>query len=197
MSLDEWYGGVAFKDYRPSSDWIMRCESICNAPVRQSKLPEIPADHPTSLFNDYWLHLRGDRVAPRRADLRPADIKPILKWLFIFDRQWEQETPRYRVRLQGTAVCDLCHGNYQGSYLDSFTSTECYASRAAMFRAAIETCTPQYAAVLPSLAWSDERQAEFRLDVSLGAFPFCSGETEVDQLIVVVAPKDEDMRLCL
>jgi len=48
-----------------------------------------PATIKSALVADlyaYWLKKRGDRLMPRRADIEPADIKPLLPSLFHPDR---------------------------------------------------------------------------------------------------------------
>ena len=195
--MDDWITNISFKGYLPSSRWASRCEPICNAPVLQQATDCVSADHPAATFARYWRQLKGDKDLPYRSQLRPADIKPMLKWMFMFDRQPCQDSWRYRVRLQGTAVCDLCHGNYEGAYLDSFTSLECYTSRADMFDAAFTTKHPRYAQVRPSMTWSEEDGAEYRLDVALGAFPFTMPDGGDQQIVVVVAPADGNLRASL
>lgn len=196
--MEDWQANIVFPDYAPSADWMSRCESICNAPVAKLRYEDLDPDHPAAQFKLYWDELRGAEPAPARKDLRPNAIKPLLKWLFIFERtRGTSQAPRYQVRLQGTAVCDMCHGNYQGSYLDEFTSTECYGSRAEMFAHAIKTVEPQYAKVMPSITATGTVRSEYRLDVVLGAFPFYGPDGEISQIVVAVAPRSEDMRLCL
>ena len=56
---------------------------------------------PTSrCLYDYWLVIRGERVAPRRSDIDPSDIVPVLPYLGILDV--EPAPRRYRGRLAGT-----------------------------------------------------------------------------------------------
>ena len=55
----------------------------------------------TSLFQ-YWNRLRGNRPAPRRTEIEPADIKANLADTFIL----EQDTRgRPMFRLAGTRLC--------------------------------------------------------------------------------------------
>jgi hypothetical protein len=55
------------------------------------------------LFN-YWENLRGDRVAPARAEIDPRKIKGILEHTFILEAV-KKGSPRFR--LAGIEVCDL------------------------------------------------------------------------------------------
>ena len=50
----------------------------------------------------YWNRLRGDRPAPRRTDIEPADIKTLLGDTFILERDMRGESI---FRLAGTRLC--------------------------------------------------------------------------------------------
>ena len=185
---------IVGEGHAPSPRWITRCESICSAAVRQIDYTDIPADHPVEHFYQQWQKWRSEDTLPHRKQLSPMQIKPILKWMFIFDREVEAGKPRFKVRLQGTAVCDLCHGNYAGSFLDSFTSGDCYSSREELLEQAVSSRSPQYGLVTPSMGWCDINKTSYPLQVSLGAFPFHTGSDDVGQVVVVVCPNEIDMR---
>ena len=65
---------------------------------------------------DYWQHKRGDRPMPARADIDPAEIKPLLPYLLIADVF--ADPVRVRYRLAGTAVCEAFGRNIAGRWLD-------------------------------------------------------------------------------
>jgi hypothetical protein len=77
------------------------------SPARSSRVQRL---------GDYWQRKRGDRVMPARADIEPAQIKPLLPYLIIADVF--ADPVRVRYRLAGTAVCEAFGCNIAGSWLD-------------------------------------------------------------------------------
>jgi len=78
-----------------------------------------PATIKSALVADlyaYWLKKRGDRLMPRRADIEPADIKPLLPSLFL--SEFETEPFRVRYRLVGTEIVNHARYDFTGRYLD-------------------------------------------------------------------------------
>lgn len=55
----------------------------------------------SSTLYDYWNEVRGDRVAPRRFEIEPARLAPILPDAFILERVGELDI---RYRLAGTRI---------------------------------------------------------------------------------------------
>ncbi len=56
----------------------------------------------TRLLYGYWDELRGDRLAPERREVEPADIGPLLSDTFILEAG---DDGGYAYRLAGTRVC--------------------------------------------------------------------------------------------
>jgi len=80
-------------------------QSICSpmghsAPDRR-KLGGMKLDPSITLFH-YWNRLRGERAAPTRAEVEPADIKTMLADTFILERDTRGEAV---FRLAGTRLC--------------------------------------------------------------------------------------------
>ena len=69
-----------------------------------------------SALYSYWLKRRGDRLMPRRADIEPGDIKPLLPNLFL--SEFETEPFRVRYRLIGTEIVNHARYDFTGRYLD-------------------------------------------------------------------------------
>lgn len=60
--------------------------------------------HTTQSLYDYWQMLRGERAAPERSEIDPADIRGLLRDTFlleVIDRQ------TYAFRLAGTRTCSI------------------------------------------------------------------------------------------
>lgn len=67
-------------------------------------------------FLDYWRACRGDRVAPRRADVDPLDIPDLLPFLSLIEVL--REPLRFRYRVIGTAVVEGFGRDATGRYID-------------------------------------------------------------------------------
>lgn len=59
---------------------------------------------PTSrILYNYWNDIRGERLAPSRFEIEPAQIAPILSETFILERS---DARSYPFRLAGTRICE-------------------------------------------------------------------------------------------
>ena len=69
------------------------------------------------LFN-YWNDVRQNRLAPKRFEIEPSRIAPILSETFILERlDWDS----YRFRLAGTRICDEFGVEFRGTdFLDGW-----------------------------------------------------------------------------
>lgn len=78
----------------------------------------MPAARPSRVqrLAEYWQRKRGDRIMPARADIDPAEIKPLLPYLIIADVF--ADPVRVRYRLAGTAVCEAFGCNIAGRWLE-------------------------------------------------------------------------------
>jgi len=80
--------------------------------------------HPSSrdLFA-YWSKQRGERSAPERADIEPAEIRHALGDIFMLSADFIEEQ---RFRLAGTRICALFGRELKG---ESFSATFAVTSR--------------------------------------------------------------------
>lgn len=70
----------------------------------------------------YWNGVRGDRLAPRRFEIEPARITPILPETFILERA---ERADLRYRLAGTRICEQFGTEFRGkSFFDGWTQAD-------------------------------------------------------------------------
>jgi hypothetical protein len=102
---------------------IVNTRTGCRDPIAPKRhisghqqLPEQGGDkmkHKNSfeLF-DYWTEKRGDRAAPSRTDIEPADIRTLLPHVFICDLAPDGQL---NFRLAGTALCALHGRELKGS----------------------------------------------------------------------------------
>jgi hypothetical protein len=59
----------------------------------------------------YWQEKRGDRFAPRRADIDPIDLVEALPRIMLVD-VIPSEPVDFRYRLSGTGICDVHGANH-------------------------------------------------------------------------------------
>ena len=70
----------------------------------------------------YWNEVRQDRIAPRRFEIEPSQIAPILPNTFVLERI-DSET--FRFRLAGTAICDAFRREFRDSnFLDGWAEDD-------------------------------------------------------------------------
>lgn len=77
-------------------------------------------------FADHWNRLRGERRAPSRSDLDPAQLKPFLPHLFLLDVV--RPAMRFRGRLVGTQIASSLGFDYTGRFLDEVISDSYYST---------------------------------------------------------------------
>ena len=65
---------------------------------------------------DYWAQKRGARLAPKRGDMSPADLKYILPYMYIMDVTGPPY--RFRFRLAGTDLVREYGGEITGKFAD-------------------------------------------------------------------------------
>lgn len=58
----------------------------------------------TRFLYDYWARIKGERSAPDRSEVEPADISSVLGDTFILERSDEQKFP---FRLAGSRLCSI------------------------------------------------------------------------------------------
>jgi hypothetical protein len=126
----------------------------------------------------YW-NSRADGLAPQRNDIDPADIKPLLPFLYIV--RYERDPFRVRYILTGTEA-DRWNGfNLTGRYVDEFLSPDIHGANRILLDAyakAFETAAP----VFCTYSWPT--RAGYTLEVRVGMFPLRVGE-QVEQCLAV------------
>lgn len=70
----------------------------------------------------YWNDVRDGRLAPRRFEIEPSRIAPILSETFIFERL---DNDIYRFRIAGTRICDEFGTEFRGTnFLDGWATDD-------------------------------------------------------------------------
>lgn len=126
----------------------------------------------------YW-NSRAGGLVPQRDDIDPADMKPLLPFLYIV--RYEREPFRVRYILTGTEA-DRWNGfSLTGRYVDEFLATDINGANRILLDAytkAFETA----AAVFGTYTWPT--RAGFTLDVRFGMFPLRVGE-RIEQCLAI------------
>ena len=126
----------------------------------------------------YWIARAGGE-APQRSDIDPADIKPLLPYLYIV--RYERDPFRVRYILTGTEV-DRWNGfNLTGRYIDEFLARDINGANRILLDAytkAFETAAP----VFGTYSWPT--RAGYTLEVRFGMFPLRVGE-QIEQCLAI------------
>jgi hypothetical protein len=126
----------------------------------------------------YWNSRAGGR-APQRSDIDPAEIKPLLPFLYIV--RYERNPFRVRYILTGTEA-DRWNGfNLTGRTIDEFLPTDTYGANRVLLDAyakAFETAAP----VFGTYNWPT--RAGYMLEVRFGMFPLRVGE-RIEQCLAI------------
>jgi len=121
-------------------------------------------------LHKYW-NGRAGGLAPQRDAIDPADIKPLLPFLYIVE--YECDPFRVRYRLTGTET-DRWNGfSLTGRYVDEFLGADANGANRILHDAyakALETAAP----VFGVYTWPT--RAGYRIDVRFGMFPLRIGE---------------------
>ena len=76
-------------------------------------------------FAEYWQSKRGQRRAPARADIDPAELGPFLPHMYMLDVV--PPGPRVKVRLLGTEAMQSGGVDYTGRFADEVLPPDRYA----------------------------------------------------------------------
>lgn len=114
----------------------------------------------TRALFDYWNQKRGERLAPTRSDIDPADIRRALGDTFMLAADFVDEI---RFRLAGTRVCALFAREIKG---ESFVSLWSEASRK-QIEALLAIIVNESAGAVAGLIGRTESGAEVELEFLL------------------------------
>ncbi|HEV2675976.1 MAG TPA: PAS domain-containing protein [Aliidongia sp.] len=77
--------------------------------------PDVPiSDERLRRLYEYWLGKKGERKAPRRADIAPEEMVEVLPWVFLM----EYVGDRLRYRLVGEAIREIYGDRLVGMFID-------------------------------------------------------------------------------
>ena len=70
---------------------------------------------------DYWVKIRGDRLMPRRQDIDPVDIWPLLPYLHLSEWHAGQDGDGVFFRIAGTELVATAGQEFRGRWLKDIT----------------------------------------------------------------------------
>jgi hypothetical protein len=127
----------------------------------------------------YWNSRAAGGLAPQRSDIDPAEIKPLLPYLYII--AFERDPFRVRYILTGTEV-DRWNGfNMTGRYIDEFLDNDINGANRILLDAYTKAFTTA-APVFCSYHWPT--RAGYTLEVGVGIFPLRVGE-RIEQCLAI------------
>lgn len=135
-------------------------------------------------LRDFWIKLKGDRLAPRRSDFTPSDLKPWLGNIILINVETNPE--RYFVRVAGSNITHDLGEEFSGKYYDEFLSPDVYQSLSKDFQKFITSEKPFY--FFGAFIESPRRVREyFRL-----VLPFSNDGTHIDMIMIGLYLKKTD-----
>ncbi|WP_374385026.1 PAS domain-containing protein [Dongia sp.] len=142
--------------------------------IRATQIADL-GSAPLLQMETYWHQKRGDRLMPSRADIDPAEIKPLLPQIIM--ARIEHDPFRVRYSIVGTACARSAGFDYTGRYLDEL-----------MFESESDTDWLQiYAEIVrerkPIAGVCRFRTAHTEIPYRVGVFPLSSDGHRVDQTI--------------
>lgn len=128
-------------------------------------------------MHHYWTAVRGARELPRKADIWPGDIKPLLPNVLLVDI--ERAPFRVRFRLVGTKVVAATGFDFTGCYLDEIAPPHDIDTFLACYRLAVFGRRP----VIARVQWHFKTGERAAYD--LGVWPLSDDGTAVDKAIAL------------
>jgi len=132
-------------------------------------------DMPNDVMRDiyqYWLDMRGDRLMPSRADLKPEQIARLLPYIVLVD---VEAGSRYKFRLVGTETAKAMGFDATGKYLEDLPRVEYYLKD--RYDWIVEKKRPYF--IFDKLKWTEKSYMDYYV---LG-FPLSGNGRDVDILM--------------
>lgn len=90
----------------------------------------------------YWNEKRGDRFAPSRADIDPADLPRLLASLYLY--KVRPDPLDYEVVLVGTHLVDVLGRDFTGELVSDIFSDPAFQERKKAYDEVVRTGIPNY-----------------------------------------------------
>ena len=154
--------------------------AAANGQVSWEDIPLDGIDADPELFGrarDWWDRIRGDRWAPSRHDINPAEIPSVLQHLLMVDVI--RPGPRYRYRLAGTGSAAIHGFELTGHYIDELQPPEFAAQLQDQLNIVVETRKLQF------VRWRFINREGYARDYRVLRLPVSNDGEQVDIIIMV------------
>src|SRR5215813_4253202 len=116
--------------------------------LTQVSLVREPAgSSPVRQLYDYWRSKFRDGRIPSRADIHPEEIPYLLPYIMLHDVIRQNGGYRFKARLIGTHIVDVCGSNPTGRYIDEYMPPEDYEKIYQTLAGVVTTKAPTYRVV--------------------------------------------------
>jgi hypothetical protein len=127
----------------------------------------------------YWDRIRNNRRAPRRFEIEPSEISPILSETFILERRHHDD---YRFRIAGTRICEHFGKELRGLNVLDFWQPPHWQAVCALLDIISEDAA---AGVIQFRAYAQpDRKAEFEMVL----LPLIHREPAISRVLGAIAP---------
>jgi hypothetical protein len=128
----------------------------------------------------YWNEVRGSRIAPRRFDIEPARLSPVLTQTFILERVSSEV---YTYRLAGTRICEHFGTELRGTdFLDGWPEQDAVT----IARQLAGPCSAGAGLVLQAEACTDNTLEGVRFEILI--LPLIHTGNAVTRYVGVMSP---------
>ncbi len=137
--------------------------------------------------DQWWQDKRAGRKLPDRADLDPADLKPLLPYILLLEASLDPF--RLRFRLLGTKVVYVSGFDFTGRYLDELLPPDTEEPWLDHYRRAFDSCAPVFGTTtVPTLHGA-------LFDYEFAIFPLTHGGATVAQFLSIEDYGDSEPRV--
>lgn len=156
-------------DYNPVPD----------LPFHEASREPLPMLNTLETLYRYWNDVRVGRLAPRRLEIEPASIAPLLADTFMLERVHDGS---FQYRLAGTRVCDVFGGELRGQgFLQEFQEND-----RVVLRQALRDLADRGAVIkLATLGIADARHT---LDIETILLPLAHSGSSINRILGASVP---------
>ena len=136
----------------------------------------------TKALFEYWNSIRSERIAPRRSEIEPREIKRLLPYVFILERsdKWS-----YRFRLAGTGLCNAYGMEFRRHNLLSMWQDECLENMTHLLNDVTSSATVGLVEYTAQTA--DERQ----VNMEMMLLPLAQENGEITRILGAAVPMND------
>jgi hypothetical protein len=156
--------------------------------ITRAKVKEPAGSSPVIQLHGYWRSKCRDGRIPSRGDIHPEEIPHLLPYVMLHDVVRQSGAYRFKARLIGTHIVDVCGSNPTGRYLDEYMPAGDYEKIYRTLANVVTTKEPFYG-VVPVY-----REEGYLLNFELVTMPLSYDGEQVDMFFCgrrAIFPKSE------